>query len=389
MSSDRRLRVSVIIPVHNTARFLTQCLGSVFAQTLSQDAIEIIAVDDGSSDDSLQMLHQLAEGHGNMQVIHQAASGSAAKPRNVGIEVARGDYLFFLDSDDYLHIEALEALVELADETGSGVVLPRMSSFGSAQPRASGTVKRTRRAVPYVSSRAYRTAHPGKLFRTAIVRDADLRFPTGYRIGEDMAFTYAVGLRSPHVSMLGDKPYYFVRWRDDQSSLRQVGQTADEVLLKNETVIRTIVRECSDPDDRVVMMQRSVLGRGGLWRVFTHPRVDFWDKKQRRTAFDRAHSVLAEAWLPEYRRRGSVEAHVMTTLIWAGDYRGAVHLARQMKAGKGLRLRRTLRSRERNLYVSRSGTFVRDVVDEDTVKTRLQEERQRRLQEERERKARP
>jgi poly(ribitol-phosphate) beta-N-acetylglucosaminyltransferase len=360
-------RVSVIIPVHNTARYLEECLGSVFSQTLSQDLLEVIAVDDGSTDESLDTLRRMAEGRSNVRVLSEEASGTAARPRNIGIEASRGDYLFFLDSDDYLDREALAGLVRLADETGSGMVLPRQASFGSGEIRASSAVKRTRRAVDWVDSGAYRTAGPGKLFRASIVREGGIRFPTGFRIGEDMPFTFTVALRSPHVSMLGDKPYYYVRSRDDRSSLRQRGQSADEVLLKNVTVLRTIERECSDQEKRIVLMQRGVLGPGGIWRVFTHPRVDAWDDARRRAAFNEAHELLAAVWNPDYRRSGPIEAHVLTALIWAGDYDGTVQAAHEIADGTGLAVRRGVLSSSPR-YISSTGTVVRDVVDESSLR---------------------
>jgi hypothetical protein len=67
---------------------------------------------------------------------------------------------------------------------------------------------------------------------------------------------------------------------------------------------------------------------------FTHPRVDAWDEQRRRAAFDTAHEVLASVWQPEYRRSGSAEAQAMTTLIWAGDYEGAVELAGRLAGGE-------------------------------------------------------
>ena len=337
VDTPRSPRVSVVIPVHNTARFLDECLGSVFSQTLPQEQFEVLAVDDGSTDNSLETLRRLAAGRPNVQVIHQEASGSAARPRNVGIEASRGDYLFFLDSDDYLDPDALAGLVDIADETGSGMVLPRMAAFGLEGATASVAVKRTRKAVDWVASGAYRTGGPMKLFRASIVREGGIRFPTGFRIGEDLPFTYTAGLRSAHVSMLGDKPYYFVRARDDLSSLRQRGQSADEVLLKNVTVLQTIQRECSDEEKRIILMQRSVLGKGGLWLVFTHPWVDEWDERRRRAAFEQAHELLRAVWKPEYRRSGSLEAQALTTLIWAGNYDGALEVARELAAGEGVR----------------------------------------------------
>lgn len=358
----------MIIPVHDTARFLDDCLGSVFAQTLPQDLLELIAVDDGSTDDSLETLRRLANGRPNVHVLAEEASGTAARPRNVGIDASRGDYLFFLDSDDYLDQEALAGLVDLADETGSGMVLPRLAAFGSENARASAAVKRTQKAVDWVYSGAYRTAGPGKLFRASIVREGGIRFPTGFRIGEDLPFTFTAGLRSPHVSMLGDKPYYYIRSRPDRSSLRQRGQSTDEVLRKNVTVLRTIDRECSDPEKRIILMQRGVLGSGGLWRVFTHPRVDEWDEQRRRAAFEEAHELLASVWKPEYRRSGPMEAHVVTALIWAGDYDGTVHAAREIAAGTGLPVR-TGRFFAGPRYVSSTGTVVRGAVGEGALRS--------------------
>ena len=357
-------RVSVIIPVHNTARFLDECLGSVFRQTLPQHLIEVIAIDDGSTDDSLQTLHRLAEGRPNVTVMHQDASGNAARPRNVGIETSKGEYLFFLDSDDYLDSDALAGLVGLADETGSGIVLPRIAGFGTTDARASASVKRTRKAVDFVHTGAFRTAHPGKLYRASLVRDGDIRFPTEFRIGEDVPFTLTVGLRSPHVSMLGDKPYYFLRKRDDNTSLRQRGQTVEEVLVKNALVIRTIQRECPDPEKRIILLQHRLLAKGGLWRAFTHPRIEQWDEHSRRAAFARAHRMLISAWRPDYRRGGSLHAYLMTTLIWAGDYDGAMQVSREIAAGGEIKTRRGLFRSGPPRYVSSTGTVVHNAVDE-------------------------
>lgn len=367
MEAAARPRVTVVVPVHNTSRYLEDCLGSVFAQTMPARDVEIIAVDDGSTDDSLDVLRRLQQGQPNLEVLHQEASGSAAAPRNAGIDASHGDYLFFLDSDDRLHPQALERLVSLADETGSGIVLPRMTTFGSSTPRASGTVKSTRAAVGFIESKAYRTAHPGKLYRASLVRDDGLRFPTGFRIGEDMAFTYAVGLRSPHVSMLGDQPYYFLRWRDDSTSLRQRGQSTEEVLLKNLTVMRTVLRECSSPEDRILLLQRSVLGRGGLWKVFTHPRVDELSPERRHEAFAEAHETLRSCWRPEHRRSGDTLAHVFTTLIWKNDESGVQDLAAAVADGEPLAIKPARGFgpfRRGPRFVSSTGTVVEDVVDE-------------------------
>lgn len=116
------MQVSVVIPVFNTARFLRQCLDSVVGQTLSD--IEVICVDDGSADGSLDIAREYEARDGRVRVLTQNNKGGGAA-RNAGIEVARGDYLFFLDSDDWLECEALEKLVlKSRDEDADVVIFP-------------------------------------------------------------------------------------------------------------------------------------------------------------------------------------------------------------------------------------------------------------------------
>src|SRR5699024_9963284 len=99
--------VSVIIPVYNVENFLRFTLDSTTNQGLEPGQMEILAVDDGSTDKSGEILHEYAAEHEHIKVLHQANSGGPGSPRNHGIEKARGKYLFFLDSDDELTKNAL------------------------------------------------------------------------------------------------------------------------------------------------------------------------------------------------------------------------------------------------------------------------------------------
>lgn len=108
-SNNDAPKVTVVIPVYNTAPFLRQCLDSVAAQTL-QD-IEIICVDDGSTDDSLAILNDYAAQDSRFKVLQQA-NQYAGVARNKAMEQARGSYLVFWDSDDFFELEALEKMYE-------------------------------------------------------------------------------------------------------------------------------------------------------------------------------------------------------------------------------------------------------------------------------------
>lgn len=117
--------VSVIIPAYNAAKTIEQCLASVLGQTL--DDLEVIVVDDGSTDDTLEVVGSVADGDPRVTVLTQENS-HAGVARNRGMAQATGDYLYFLDADDWIDPTALEAMVASARDAGADVVLCRSRS---------------------------------------------------------------------------------------------------------------------------------------------------------------------------------------------------------------------------------------------------------------------
>ena len=104
------MKLSIIVPVYNVETFLNKCVDSLLNQDLPKEDYEIILVDDGSKDGSGNLCDSLAEEHGNIRVIHQQNCGLSGA-RNAGIPVASGDYVLFVDSDDYLCPNVLGTLV--------------------------------------------------------------------------------------------------------------------------------------------------------------------------------------------------------------------------------------------------------------------------------------
>ena len=108
-------KVSVIIPVYNVEKYLGECLDSVLRQTLED--IEIICVDDGSTDGSAKMLAEYAAKDPRIRIITQANAGLSAA-RNVGMDAATGKYIYFLDSDDYIKDDAMEKCFSICERDG-------------------------------------------------------------------------------------------------------------------------------------------------------------------------------------------------------------------------------------------------------------------------------
>lgn len=105
------VKVSVVIPVYNVEDYLRRCVDSVLAQTLSD--LEIILVDDGSPDQSPAICDEYAQADARIRVIHKT-NGGLASARNAGMRIAQGEYLFFLDSDDWLEPDGLAKLCDVA-----------------------------------------------------------------------------------------------------------------------------------------------------------------------------------------------------------------------------------------------------------------------------------
>jgi len=118
--------VTVVVPVYNVAQYLKVCLDSIVAQSLKN--IEIICINDGSTDDSLSIIHSYAKDDDRLIVIDQSNKGLSAT-RNVGLQLAKGEYVFFMDSDDMLELNALEFMYNEASKLALDVIYCDGASF--------------------------------------------------------------------------------------------------------------------------------------------------------------------------------------------------------------------------------------------------------------------
>lgn len=115
------MRITVVIPVYNTAVYLPKCLDSVLAQTFGD--FEILCVDDGSSDNSWDILAAYAAKDSRIRLVRLDENRGVPYARNLAIEQARGEYVYFMDSDDWIDPDYLEAMISEVESTGQDVVI--------------------------------------------------------------------------------------------------------------------------------------------------------------------------------------------------------------------------------------------------------------------------
>lgn len=204
-------KVSVIIPVYNTEALLPRCLESVVAQTLSD--IEIICVDDGSTDGSLRVLNEWAARDSRIRVIHQS-NGRQGKARNAGMAIAKGEYIGFIDSDDYIPVEYFERLYQAAKEVDAD-----MAICGIVKQKPLGN----KRVIGFEHNEVFDTAaekftvcscppnfHPvNKLYRRAMLDSIELRFTEGVQY-EDVMFVTRALAESGRLVTVADVWYCYV-----------------------------------------------------------------------------------------------------------------------------------------------------------------------------------
>jgi poly(ribitol-phosphate) beta-N-acetylglucosaminyltransferase len=211
--------VTVVVAVYNTMPYLTECLNSLVGQSIGLDRLEIVAVDDGSTDDSGAELDRFAKKYPDtVKVIHQANSGGPAAPSNRALDVATGRYVYFIGSDDHLGKEALARMVACADKHDSDVVVGKMVGTNGRYVHQALFKKSNPDVSLYDSALPFTLANT-KLFRRELVEQYKLRFPEDLPVGSDQPFTIEACVRARKISVLADYTYYYAVKRGDASNI--------------------------------------------------------------------------------------------------------------------------------------------------------------------------
>ena len=203
------VKVSVVVPVYNPGENIVGLIDSLAAQSLPTSEFEVIFVDDGSTDDTPLLLERACAQHPNMRVSTIPNSGWPGRPRNVGTDLATGEYVFYSDNDDEFFPESLERLYAMASANGSDIVYGKVVRTGRPTPYWT-LWKRTIPVADPAGDRVVisRTVH--KLFRRQFLVDHDIRFPEGKVRLEDFAFMAQAIPQARVISILADYPCY--RW---------------------------------------------------------------------------------------------------------------------------------------------------------------------------------
>ena len=209
-----KIKVSIIVPVYNVEKYLSECLNSILSQTLHE--IEVICVNDGSTDNSLAILKQYELKDSRIRIIDKINNGLGAA-RNSGIAVAQGEYIGFVDSDDFIERTMFEKMYTRACKIGADVVITNLYLYYTD----TGFTSVYRDMVKYYfwerkgSFSAMQNPEIvqnigvwDKIYRLDFIKKYQLRNPE-HRIFEDALFTFQTLILSKSITVISEPLYYY------------------------------------------------------------------------------------------------------------------------------------------------------------------------------------
>lgn len=318
--SPTRGKLSVIIPVYNVEEYLEECVNSVFHQSYAD--LEIILVNDGSTDDSGILVDALAQRDKRVRAVHKENAGLGAA-RNTGISVATGDFFTFLDSDDAIPVNAYARMMETLHQTGSDFVvgtIRRWTNNGRRVPAwAEKLHSETRLSIvvedcPEILQDVFAC---NKVFRRTFWESEQLAFPEGV-LYEDQETTAKAYLQSKSFDVIEDIVYDW-RIRADSSSITQQKERLVDVKDRVKAVLKVNRQLQEGPEPvRAAWLARTLGPDLGQYYILI-PRVgeEYWNELQYGV------KELAAGLDTDSLRLMSPHDRLMVKLIAAGDRENA------------------------------------------------------------------
>lgn len=223
-------KVSIIIPVYNIERFLTKCLDSCFNQTYQN--IEVIAIDDGSDDKSVQILDLYAQKESRLQIIKHQENKGVVAAREDGLKVSKGDYICFIDGDDYIDPKMIEDLLcnikeensdisicslELVNERGSSIRVCNNSLVGNSKEEVLSSM--------FLKKCTWNLC--AKLFKRNLFNNISM--PYNIKMGEDGLVCFQAVSHANKITLIS-KPYY-----------KYVQHSSSVVHTLNKTIYKSVL----------------------------------------------------------------------------------------------------------------------------------------------------
>ena len=240
-------KISIIVPVYKVEKYLHRCIDSILSQSFTD--FELILVDDGSPDNCGKICDEYAQKDSRIRVFHKP-NGGVSSARNLGLNNARGEWIAFVDSDDYIEVDYLEELISYETINNSEIIA---ISNKLDEKNKSITLSRDKFGLLFSLYKFDKFCPPwGKLFKKNIIFNHKLRFNIKIRLGEDMMFVLSYLLNTEKITLVSSNKYNYEIGRPD--SLTKVLNSYDTELAGYHEIVRIVdlIIENLDLDNQAI-----------------------------------------------------------------------------------------------------------------------------------------
>lgn len=220
-------KISIIIPVFNAENYLEDCMQSISNQSF--DDFEILTINDGSTDYSLKILNEFQEKEPRLKIFSQENKGVSVA-RNLGLENAKGEYITFIDADDWLHPETLEHYIEIVENEDSDIVISQFLTKKSTEKQTELSVENfdkediEQKIFPkFIETDVYNSVC-NKFYKKELIKKSNSQFPIGVRIAEDAQFNHQVFSLAQKITETQFQSYFY----------REVEGSATKNVIRND-----------------------------------------------------------------------------------------------------------------------------------------------------------
>ena len=302
--------ISIIIPIYNCRKYIENCVNSILVQNC-RDELEILIVDDGSDDGSAEICDIIAAENYNVTVIHQCNKGVSAA-RNAAMELAKGEYIFFVDADDLLPENALSNL-ECVIDCNADMFIGSVLSLGDKEPRymylSKAEISVSDLAYEMMCTPAARLLMSGvwgKIFRTRIIKDNGIKFDEKLKNGEDGIFISEYLSHIKKVTNIKNLPpvYYLMRYPIEERASAVTAVYPDFFIfhVKHSELLYKLLEDVTKVD--IKKFYQSFINELIIHLVRAYAYKDFFDEKVlRRHIIDIVNRELVSTAIRSYRRK--------------------------------------------------------------------------------------
>lgn len=272
-----RYKISIIIPIFNVENYIKEALKSVIDQTIGLESLEVIMVDDCSTDMSGKIIDEYANNYENFIAIHLPEnSGTAGKPRNIGIQNASSDYLMFLDPDDIYTADVCETLYNKIKEENADIVFGKYIVYYNANKMNKVVYKCFSNDVQEIKVNNIEedprllTLSPSiwtKIYKRTFIQDHNLLFPNEIVVAEDLIFIVNCFLKASKIIFLNDYYGYYYRIRNAEG----------EESLTNDGDKRNLIGAAEGYYETYNILKNN--GKGEYFPSIFRGHLEFWANK--------------------------------------------------------------------------------------------------------------